>query len=359
MGFHLTLKNNLVKKQNSIKDKLQAKYGLHVAMIIAFVMVIPRLIRFEATNLQQTFHFFCYTFCCIFLLWIICYFFITQKKIENKAFKCFCAIGTCLVLSSLFQWGWFAVLGNPNIEQIRLFKNSLSRWQLFYFFIFNAISFSGLVYFIAYSFNITLRSQKNQLEIELLKQENLEARLKLLKQQVSPHFLFNALSTLKTIVGDPQTKNYIVQLSNVYRYLLSNKDNSPQLKNLVSLCDELAFIQSYLYILAERFEEALQVEINVNENLMQKKLPPLALQILIENAIKHNIISSDEPLLIEVYNEGEDTLAVCNRLQPKISTDDSLGIGLQNIKDRYRLLGDKAIEVIPTGETFTVKIPLL
>ncbi len=264
----------------------------------------------------------------------------------------------CLVLLSLFQWGWFAVFGNPYAEKMRVFKNELNRWQIFYFFIFNAISFSALVYFIASSSDITRRSQRNQLEIEQLKQENLEARLKLLKQQVSPHFLFNALSTLKTTVDNPQTKNYIVQLSNVYRYLLSDKD-SPQQKNLVSLCDELAFIQSYLYILTERFEEALQVKIDVDENLMQKKLPPLALQILIENAIKHNIISPDEPLLIEVYNEGSSTLTVRNRLQPKLSTDDSIGIGLQNIKDRYRLLGNKGIEVIPTEETFTVKIPLL
>ena len=143
----------------------------------------------------------------------------------------------------------------------------------------------------------------------------------------------------------------------MYRYLLTN--NKYKDEDLVFLKDELEFTNSYLYILKERFEDALDINININDETLYTQIPPLALQVLIENATKHNVISMDSPLCINIYNEGEDKLVVSNNLQAKLSSEDSLGIGLDNIKKRYQLLSDKEIEIIKTEKDFTVKLPLI
>lgn len=209
-------------------------------------------------------------------------------------------------------------------------------------------------YFMVYYIAAVKEAEHSKMEIEQLKKENLQARLNLLKQQISPHFLFNSLSTLKTIAPDQNTRQYIMQLSNVYRYLLNYNDN-----NLASLKDELAFTNSYLYILKERFEDALQLHIQVSAELLSLHILPLSLQILVENAIKHNIISPAEPLHIYIHNDGNDTLTVENNIQPKLSTEKNTGRGLQNISDRYQLLSGKQIQIAHTGTKFIVKLPLL
>jgi sensor histidine kinase YesM len=212
----------------------------------------------------------------------------------------------------------------------------------------------GFQLFMVYYIATVKEAEHAKIEIEQLKKENLQARLNLLKQQVSPHFLFNSLSTLKTIAPDPHTRQYIMQLSNVYRYLLNYNDN-----NVATLKDELAFTNSYLYILQERFEQALQIQIRVPEALLSLNIPPLSLQILIENAIKHNVISPADPLHIHIHSDENDTLTVENNVQPKLSTEKNTGKGLQNINDRYQLLSGKQIDIIHTTTTFIVKLPLL
>jgi two-component system, LytTR family, sensor kinase len=212
----------------------------------------------------------------------------------------------------------------------------------------------GFQFFMVYYIAALKEAEQARLEIERLKQENLQARLNLLKQQISPHFLFNSLSTLKTIAPDNNTKQYIMQLSNVYRYLLNYNDN-----NIASVKDELAFTRSYLYILHERYEEALQVNIQIADEVLQRHLPPLALQILIENAIKHNVVSADEPLQINIYSDKQYQLTVENNLQPKLSIEENTGKGLQNISDRYQLLSGQPIDIQKKGNKFIVKLPLL
>jgi len=212
----------------------------------------------------------------------------------------------------------------------------------------------GFQLFMVYYIAAVKEAEHAKMEIEQLKKENLQARLNLLKQQVSPHFLFNSLSTLKTIAPDQHTRQYIMQLSNVYRYLLNYNDN-----NVAALKDELAFTNSYLYILQERFEQALQIRIQVPEELLSLNIPPLSLQILIENAIKHNVISPADPLHIYIHGEGNELLIVENNNQPKLSTEKNTGKGLQNINDRYQLLSGKQIDIIHTDTKFIVKLPLL
>jgi LytS/YehU family sensor histidine kinase len=241
----------------------------------------------------------------------------------------------------------------------QLFYNSLSSIDILpgrrpFYLTLRGFFIGGLQFFMVYYIAAIKEAEQSKIENEQLKKENLQARLNLLKQQISPHFLFNSLSTLKTIAPDTNTRQYIMQLSNVYRYLLNYNDN-----NMATLHDELAFTNSYLYILKERYEDALQLHIQVPDALLHLHIPPLSLQILVENAIKHNIISPTEPLHIYIHSDGHDTLTVENNVQPKLSTEKNTGKGLQNINDRYHLLSGKQIDITHTPSKFIVKLPLL
>jgi LytS/YehU family sensor histidine kinase len=213
---------------------------------------------------------------------------------------------------------------------------------------------AGLIILIWYYWNGTIERQKTIVEVEQLKKENLEAQLNSLKQQISPHFLFNSLSTLQTIVPNESAKEFIAKLSEVYRYLLSNSEN-----HLVSLREELDFSQSFLYILKERFEDGLLVTLTIDPAVLDLQIPPFSLQLLIENAIKHNSISFEEPLQISISNDNDKNIVVWNNLQPKISVEKSTKIGLENIQKRYLLLSKKEIEIFKNGTQFLVKLPLL
>ncbi|HMG09369.1 MAG TPA: histidine kinase [Mucilaginibacter sp.] len=213
---------------------------------------------------------------------------------------------------------------------------------------------SVFIYIIINNIQINITLQRSQLENEQLKQAQLRAQLLSLQQQVSPHFLFNSLSTLKTIAADHETKTYVVQLANVYRYLLSFNEH-----HLASVKDEIAFMKSYLYILQERFEHALQISIQVPDVFLGYYIPPLSLQLLIENAIKHNVVSPEQPLNIRIYTDQTPAIVIENGYQPKLSVEESTGKGLQNIKDRYHLLGGKEIGVLKNDNLFKVTLPLL
>jgi len=208
-------------------------------------------------------------------------------------------------------------------------------------------------YFVIYYLSMMQRVQKAKVEIEQLKKEQLETRLHVLKQQLSPHFLFNSLNTLKTMVAETEARQYIVQLSHVYRYLLNYNDSS-----LASLKDEIEFTEAYLSILKERFEEGLVVNTSIPEHALGYRLPPLALQILIENAIKHNVVSAEEPLTIDISYRDK-MLEVANNLNRRISVSEQTGTGLQNIMERYRLLCRETPETQMSRASFIVRLPLL
>ncbi|WP_248282169.1 sensor histidine kinase [Mucilaginibacter robiniae] len=196
--------------------------------------------------------------------------------------------------------------------------------------------------------------QKTKLENEQFKQAHLRAQLISLQQQISPHFLFNSLSTLKTITHESDTKNFVVQLSHVYRYLLNFNNHQ-----VTKLSEELKFIRSYLYILHQRFEGSLDITIEVPDNYHNCLIPPLSIQLLVENAIKHNIVSPDMPLGILIHVNDKQELIIENTLQPKKSPVESTGLGLQNINDRFRLLFNKEININKANGTFTVILPLI
>jgi len=205
--------------------------------------------------------------------------------------------------------------------------------------------------------NQSLESEKAQLELKLALQqkEQLENQYEVLKSQINPHFLFNSLNILSSLISTAPEKaiEFSNQFSSVYRRLLELRD-----KTLVSLKEELDFCNSYLYLQQMRFEPNLQVVMTIQEEDYLKKLPPFALQLLIENAIKHNIISMDMPLRITIQSNGSELL-VQNNKQLRGNRPPSTGIGLANLTERYRLLSDRAVGLMQTEDKFEVRLPLL
>lgn len=192
-------------------------------------------------------------------------------------------------------------------------------------------------------------------ETENLKRENLNAQLDALRTQVNPHFLFNNLNTLVSLIPEnpKHATDFVQQLSKLYRHILEVKDEKS-----ILLKDELDVLKAYAFLLQTRFGNNLKVTIDVPEEKMNKRIVPLSLQLLMENAIKHNIVSSDKPLQIHVFSDNG-SLVVDNNLQMKKQITESTGIGLDNIRNRYKLLGDKPVKVTETDTNFTVSIPLI
>ncbi len=200
------------------------------------------------------------------------------------------------------------------------------------------------------------RLRKTELEKEVLEKESVLTQLASLKSQVNPHFLFNSLNTLSYLIPESpeRAENFVQKLSRVYRYILEIKD-----EKLIPLDDELNFLNSYVFLLKERFGDNLVVSINIDKKYLNRYIIPLSLQLLFENAIKHNEISKAKPLTISVYINDKGNLVVNNNLQKKNLVRQTSKLGLQNIKSRYELLTDKLVEVIEDIKNFTVVVPLL
>lgn len=194
-------------------------------------------------------------------------------------------------------------------------------------------------------------------EAEELRRSSEEAQVQLVKSQINPHFLFNNLNVLSSMVikNNPEANHFIEEFSKVYRYILNNQE-----KELVPLQSELDFIQPYLFLLHKRFDNSLQVSINIPDHYKNCHVVPAALQMLIENAIKHNIVSSQRPLHIDIHANGNQTLIVSNNLQLRQTTEEpSTRIGLQNIMKRYEIISGRNVIVNSTPEKFEVTLPLL
>ena len=197
--------------------------------------------------------------------------------------------------------------------------------------------------------------KRSLIEVEKYKTESLQAQLQNLKDQINPHFMFNNLSVLSSLVYKDQDKavDFINQLGKVYRYVLDSRNSE-----LVGLKEELVFIESYLYLLQIRFDKSFSVNIQINEEFKTRMLPPMALQMLVENAIKHNEVSLEFPLTltIKVVNNK---LVVSNNLQLRSSTETSCKTGLKNIKQRYNYFTTEQVEIEETKNAFVVRLPLI
>jgi sensor histidine kinase YesM len=192
-------------------------------------------------------------------------------------------------------------------------------------------------------------------ESEKLKRESLSAQLNALRSQVNPHFLFNTLNTLSSLIPEnpKHAVDFVQQLSKVYRHILEVKDEKS-----ILLKDELDLLKAYTFLLKTRFDKNLDVTIDIPTEKLQKRIVPMSLQILMENAIKHNIVSADKPLHIDISTVNG-SLVVSNNLQMKNQVNECTGIGLDNIRNRYKLISEKPVNVTTNNNNFTVSIPLI
>lgn len=193
-------------------------------------------------------------------------------------------------------------------------------------------------------------------EAEALKRENLQTQLDSLKTQINPHFLFNNLGSLSSLIMEDPARavTFVNELSSVYRYLLQANE-----RQLTTLKSELTFLRDYFHLLKTRFGDGVHLEVDVEEDQRAYLLPPLTLQLLIENAVKHNIVLTQKPLHIRVYTDRNDNLVVVNNLQKKTSPVLSNKVGLRTIISKYRLLNKGAVRVTETPAHFRVELPLV
>lgn len=216
-----------------------------------------------------------------------------------------------------------------------------------------------LINLVCYMFLTLLQNnyagQQVQLELEKVKSDNLGAQYELLKQQVNPHFLFNSLNTLKSMAetNDSETVDFIIKLSDFYRFTLESRK-----LDLIKVQEEMNIIESYVFLQKARFGEGISFSNELKSEDLKTLIPPFTLQLLVENCIKHNIVSQSKPLHIRIYS-SEDKIIIENPVQRKIAAEESLGVGLDNIKMRFSHLLEREIEIYSDEKIFQIKLPLI
>jgi sensor histidine kinase YesM len=289
---------------------------------------------------------------------------ILELRIKTIALSIVVAVVAVVLSQFLFKLNvrfWSMVVESVSQEELhRLGRPPQFRWW-------NALrrTNTGLTIVISISIFYLILNRKShfrmrhmEIQAEQLMKENALAQFEALKNQVSPHFLFNSLSILSSLVHVDAnlSEKFIDQLSKAYRYILEQKDNET-----VSLKTELDFLSAYAFLLKIRFENKFGVKVSITDQDAEKyRIAPLTLQLLIENCVKHNRMSEKEPLMVAILIK-DDYLVVRNPVRPRdeFERTPSTGIGLTNIKSRYQLLTKSPVQIEQDDELFTVKIPLL
>ncbi len=247
------------------------------------------------------------------------------------------------------DFGGCVALGIKSIDQITqpaiVFDHTLKNFM--------AAGTIGILYECVYFFE----QWKHTIQVnESLKNQQIRTQFEVLQNQMSPHFLFNSLNTLTALIPEDSdiAVEFTQKLSEVYRYILQNKE-----KELVSLKDEMDFVEAYVFLLKMRYPENLTLKTSIDQDYYGFYIAPLTIQMLVENAIKHNTISKTHPLHISIYVENGESVVVKNNLQKKTVIEKSTKTGLANIQKRYEYLGDKKIDIITTAHNFMVAVPLI
>lgn len=230
--------------------------------------------------------------------------------------------------------------------------------RLFFFPLFTEHLFVMLVMMLSVVLLRLLRSkQQMHLAYEQLKSEKLQTSYNALMGQINPHFFFNSLNGLSSLIRQQkqeQTLTYLDELSNIFRYILQSNN-----KEMVTLAEELQFVKAYTYLLQVRYEGKFSCSIQADPSLLLYKLPILSILPLLENAVKHNVISRQYPLQIDIYTTSDNRVVVSNRIQPKREQPETGGLGLKNLWGRYRMLTGKDIEISNRKEYFKIILPLI
>jgi hypothetical protein len=221
-------------------------------------------------------------------------------------------------------------------------------WLQWWFLLLSMLVLGSLLYFF-----IKNREQRLRKE-ETLKQDKIIAQLELLKSQISPHFLFNSFNTLiDTIENDPKSAvEFTEHLSDFYRNILQVRE-----KNVISIQEELNLLNNYVFLLKKRHGDTLNISIDIPH--LDRQIVPLTLQLLVENAVKHNVVSKSKPLRIVISETADGFIEIKNNNQKKLNVEKGTGFGLSSLINRYQLLTAKKMEQIETNDTFLVRIPMV
>jgi hypothetical protein len=246
---------------------------------------------------------------------------------------------------------------------LRIFEDVIIEGKTFAAF-FEEEKFSNYLVTIIITFIVTLAFhafyfykayQESRLKEQKIIAGTANARFESLKNQIDPHFLFNSLNVLSSLIEEnpDNAQRFTTSLSKIYRYVLEQKD-----KELVTVQEELAFAKTYMNLLKMRFENSITFELPENIELEEAKVVPLSLQLLLENTIKHNVVSENKPLHIKIYFKNN-YLVVENNLQKKEVLQDRKGVGLQNIVSRYAILSERKVLIHENNDSFAVYLPIL
>ena len=263
------------------------------------------------------------------------------KKVITRHIT-YSSIYSLLVIFLFYFYIWFFVLHKKTLHGFIVnFKGGL----------FICLTITVIAILISYSLYFFRYWKKAVLSEEQIKRESLALQYESLKNQVNPHFLFNSLNVLTSLIERDKDASikYVKQLSDVFRYVLDQN-----VRELVPIETELKFIESYKFLQNIRFGNNFQIEINIKEKNFL--MVPLALQILVENAVKHNEISTENPLTIHIYDD-DDYLYISNNLQPRGNLPDSNQIGLKTLDFQYEFLAKRKMEVLNADNQFVVKLP--
>ena len=261
----------------------------------------------------------------------------------------------------------FFLIGISNIILIMVLTRTTiaiqQRWlaevtwigQLRGVYLFRNLIILGIVLLTVYIIELFQRSQRMYVENARLREENIETQLAVLKAQINPHFLFNSLNSLSALIRTDRDESlqFVQRLSEVFRYSLQHGR-----QNLVTVQEELQGLDAYFFMLKKRFGNKIDLRLQVDEAAYRRYLPPLALQVLVENAVKHNVITTACPLVITIASVNQ-ALLVTNNRHDKRTAEESYGIGLANLNQRYQLIARQTVLINKDEDTFSVTLPLL
>ena len=351
----INIKNKPIKNTGSA-ERLN-DIGFRVILIPAFGVVIPLISGMINDQTPSTWKFklsFLFTIGIAFLIWegnryllftLRSYFDWFNKPIRKIVVLVLAVSFYTIPISALMLVIWY-----------KIFNNGIVNWNILTT---TTLIIMLCVLFITHIYEtvfLVREAEKEKLKKEQLERAKAEAELQALKNQIDPHFIFNSLNTLSYLIEkEPaKAKQFNDNLADVYRYILQNK-----VRELVFLHEEILFLTDYFSLLKIRFEQAVQLHINIEPALFDQYLiPPISLQILVENAIKHNEFSDAMPLVITIEMQN-DELIIHNQVRKKVLRKTSSRIGLNNLGERYKLTTSKEISVSESASDFTVSLPVL
>lgn len=297
-----------------------------------------------ALTIQVTLFHILFNFITAFILYLVNFFFLNKNYLPKSNWILIIPVMIVVTVIVSLSLSSLQVVLEHRPPHPRMFWGALFRD----FFIATIVTLSSqLIY-------LSRKQQQTVLENETLLLENMRSRFQALKSQVDPHFLFNSLNTLNSLIAIDKTKaqEYVLQLSNVFRYTLQNKEE-------ITLEEELKFNYSYCHLMQIRYGDNLRFIYDINEKYYSYVIIPLSIQTLVENAIKHNIVSNKQPMTIIIATTEKGYLSVSNPIQPKKEVEKGEGIGLINLRERYHLMWKEDIVINQTHSIFDVLIPLI